>query len=79
MRRTLGAMDTSSDNTTGNLGPVRPMIDTQRMEAAGRAVRRWLDTLKARIVARRVPEPVDDDIAWEDGEPKDEAATPRVM
>lgn len=66
-------------NTSGNLGPVRPTIDTQRMEAAGRAVRRWLDTLKARIVARRPPERRDDDIAWEDGEPEDQSGGPKVM
>jgi hypothetical protein len=74
MRRTLVAMDTSS-----NSGPARTTIDMQRMEAAGRAVRRWLDTLKARIVARRTPEPLNDDIAWEDGEPEEDSATPRVM
>jgi hypothetical protein len=66
-------------NTSGNLGPVRSTIDTQRMEAAGRAVRRWLDTLKARIVARRPPERRDDDIAWEDGEPEDQSGGPKVM
>ena len=65
-------------NTSGNSGPVRSSIDMQRMETAGRAVRRWLDTLKARIVARRPPE-LRDDIAWEDGEPEDESGTPRVM
>ena len=66
-------------NTSGSSGPVRSTIDMQRMEAAGRAVRRWLDTLKARIVARRPPERRDDDIAWEDGEPEDESGGPRVM
>lgn len=66
-------------NTSGNLGPVRSTIDTQRMEAAGRAVRRWLDTLKARIMARRQPDAADEDIAWEDGEPEDQSGGPKVM
>ena len=66
-------------DTSDNSRPVRSSIDTQRMEAAGRAVRRWLDTLKARIVARRPPERRDEDIAWEDGEPPDESGGPRVM
>jgi hypothetical protein len=65
-------------DTSDNSGPVRSSIDTQRMEAAGRAVRRWLDTLKARIVARRPPDRRADDIAWEDGEPGDKSGGPGV-
>lgn len=66
-------------STSGNSGRAGSSIDLQRMEAAGRAVRRWLDALKARIVARRASVRVADDIAWEDGEPDDESGGPRVM
>lgn len=67
-------------STNGKTGPVRRTVDTQRMEAAGRSVRRWLDTLKTRIVESRRPiSSRRDDIAWEDGEPDDDSGGPRVM
>lgn len=67
-------------STSGKSGPVRRTIDIQRMEAAGRSVRRWLDTLRTRIAESRRPlSPRRDDIDWEDGEPDDDPGGPRVM
>lgn len=50
--------------------PHRPLIDPQQMEEAGRALRRMLERLRA--AAHPAPKPEPDDIAWEDGEPRED-------
>jgi hypothetical protein len=48
-----------------------PLIDPLAFEEAGRHLREWLD----RLLHRAEPEP-DTSIAWESGEPDDEASPP---
>jgi hypothetical protein len=48
-----------------------PLIDPAAFEEAGRHFREWLD----RLLGRPEAEP-DTSIAWESGEPDDEAAPP---
>ncbi len=52
--------------TTSPQQPHRPLIDQHQIEGAGRAFRRWLDSLSA-----ATPQKPANDIAWEDGEPED--------
>ncbi len=49
--------------------PHRPLIDPNRLEEAGRALRRALDKLREKRVVAASPET---EIAWEDGEPRDD-------
>ena len=49
--------------------PHRPLIDPARMEEAGRALRRALEKLREKRVVTSAPET---EIAWEDGEPRDD-------
>jgi hypothetical protein len=44
----------------------RPLLDPDRFEQAGRALRQWLDRLRDRVA-----EEPDTSIAWEDGEPRE--------
>lgn len=47
--------------------PNRPLLDPLQFEEAGRALRLWLD----RLLGHAEPQG-DTEIAWEDGEPKDD-------
>ena len=47
--------------------PHRPLIDPEQLEEAGRAFRQWLDRVLGRAEPTRETE-----IAWEDGESRDD-------
>lgn len=51
--------------------PHHPLIDPQAFEEAGRHFREWVD----RLLRRAEPE-ADTSIAWDSGEPDDEASPP---
>ena len=58
-------------NTRLDPAPQRQLLDPAAFEAAGRHFREWLD----RLLHRAEPE-VDTSIAWESGEPENEARPP---
>jgi len=50
-----------------NHDPQRPLLDPIQFEQAGRALKQWLDRMLSHAAPRR-----DTEIAWEDGEPRDD-------
>lgn len=63
MRCSIGRM-----NTRLASAPPRPLLDPAALEEAGRAFRLWLD----RLLRGNAAEP-DTEIAWESGEPDEDA------
>lgn len=52
----------------------RPLLDPDQLEQAGRRFRQWLERLGAPQSASS-----EDDIAWEDGEPRDDTRPPDLI
>lgn len=59
---------------TNPMQPPRPLLDPDQLEQAGRRFRQWLDRLATPQAATAA-----DDIAWEDGEPREDTRPPDLI